>query len=890
MAEFKKLIITKKGQEALNDSISSSEYITFKQISSSSRIYTDEEILDLENLEDVKQTVDVSNVQKISENIIQIEGVIDNAELSEGYKLNTLGLIITYKGQDILYGVSSVTGEDKGAYMPQFNGKTPTASIIKLLSTISNMDSISFEISQTGNVTMADLLEVIKKFEDYYKKTETDEKFKSYYKKTETFSKEEVTSLVNAITTVSLKPVDSLPEAGETNVIYLVPSEKPEEQNVKDEYIWLDNKWECIGSTKIDLSVYDEHIKKDIYGEDGVHGFRYFEDKLQFKKPDGTWEDVETGSGITPGNVSNLTIEAGDKKIVIKWDDPDDIVVEGQTLCRWKGTKVVQKTNGYPENAKDGVVVVDNQEKNKYKTDGLEINDLENGTTYYFQLFPYSDTNSVNTNTTNRVTATPQAIPPNDVKDIGIKVGNTKVTINWTDPDEKEGCKWAGTKLVYKAGGYPESVSDGTIAVDNKVKDQYKTNGFEISSLTNGTTYYFQLFPYSELGSVNSNEANRISGTPQEYRTMTAVIDTSNSNPTNRVTYEDDATGLEPGSQTLLDFFGNYPCLFQNGVEGEKLNPNDFSKLASGGTADITSGNAGDVMICFPRRGLNITTSGTKIKVSITDNPSDANFKYYAFQRGTTEKDKFYMAAYLGYESSSKLRSLSGKKPTASKTIGQFRTLAQANGKADGNGGSGYDQAAFNQLTYLQAMFVILSKSTNSETLYGKGYTNSSNSASTNTGGANAYGMNNEVIKKSNASYLTDGKHQAKFAGIEDFSGNLRWWIDGFFCNSSRHILTATDKFNDNGSGYKDQGEGASSNISGYLSQVQGTTEKGFAAKACDGSETTYYCDYADLNAGYLPSFGGDWYDDSSAGAFCLRVDYSASYSYSYVGGRLMYL
>ena len=223
MAEFKKLIITKKGQEALNDSISSSEYITFKQISSSSRIYTDEEILDLENLEDVKQTVDVSNVQKISENIIQIEGVIDNAELSEGYKLNTLGLIITYKGQDILYGVSSVTGEDKGAYMPQFNGKTPTASIIKLLSTISNMDSISFEISQTGNVTMADLLEVIKKFEDYYKKTETDEKFKSYYKKTETFSKEEVTSLVNAITTVSLKSVDSLPKAGETNVIYLVP-------------------------------------------------------------------------------------------------------------------------------------------------------------------------------------------------------------------------------------------------------------------------------------------------------------------------------------------------------------------------------------------------------------------------------------------------------------------------------------------------------------------------------------------------------------------------------------------------------------------------------------------------------------------------------------------
>lgn len=881
MAEFKKLIITKKGQEALNDSISSSEYITFKQISSSSRIYTDEEILDLENLEDVKQTVDVSNVQKISENIIQIEGVIDNAELSEGYKLNTLGLIITYKGQDILYGVSSVTGEDKGAYMPPFNGKTPTASIIKLLSTISNMDSISFEISQTGNVTMADLLEVIKKFEDYYKKTETDEKFKSYYKKTETFSKEEVTSLVNAITTVSLKSVDSLPEAGETNVIYLVPSEKPEEQNVKDEYIWLDNKWECIGSTKIDLSVYDEHIKKDIYGEDGVHGFRYFEDKLQFKKPDGTWEDVETGSGITPGNVSNLTIEAGDKKIVIKWDDPDDIVVEGQTLCRWKGTKVVQKTNGYPENAKDGVVVVDNQEKNKYKTDGLEINDLENGTTYYFQLFPYSDTNSVNTNTTNRVTATPQAIPPNDVKDIGIKVGNTKVTINWSDPDAKEGCTWAGTKLVYKAGSYPTNMSDGIIAVDNKEKDKYKTNGFEIAGLTNGVTYYFQAFPYSELGSVNNNEANRVSGTPQAYRRMTAIIDLTNSNPTTSVTYADDATEMRAGSSDWDDFFGYYPCLFKAGAEVGKLNPNNFAQFEDGSNADITSGNAGDVMIAFPRHGLKISTANNKVTISMTDDPNNPDFEYMAHQRGTTAKDVFYLGAYKGFkDSSNKLRSLSGKTITANQTIGTFRTQAQANGKSNGNGGSGYDQSAFYQLTYRQAMYVLKYKNLDSQSAVGRGYVDG-NSAATKTGNTNTKGMNYGE---------TTGKQQMKLFGLEDFWGNVYEFIDGLYSDASRNIMTATQGFNDTGSGYTNQGQGATSNVSGYMSKPQGGTHTGFVPKESSGSETTYFCDSASLGASRLACFGGSWDDASGAGAFRLYVAHSASYSSANYAARLMYL
>lgn len=41
--------------------------------------------------------------------------------------------------------------------------------------------------------------------------------------------------------------------------------------------------------------------------------------------------------------------------------------------------------------------------------------------------------------------------------------------------------------------------------------------------------------------------------------------------------------------------------------------------------------------------------------------------------------DKIYIGAYLGYNSSSKLRSLSGNMATASLTIGAFRTLAKAN-------------------------------------------------------------------------------------------------------------------------------------------------------------------------------------------------------------------
>lgn len=90
----------------------------------------------------------------------------------------------------------------------------------------------------------------------------------NYYLKNETYTKEEVQGLINTIKTGLFKNVDVLPETGEPYLIYLVPSEKSEEQNVKDEYIWLSENWELIGSTKIDLGDYAKkehtHLASDI--------------------------------------------------------------------------------------------------------------------------------------------------------------------------------------------------------------------------------------------------------------------------------------------------------------------------------------------------------------------------------------------------------------------------------------------------------------------------------------------------------------------------------------------------------------------------------------------------------------------------------------------------
>ena len=473
-------------------------------------------------------------------------------------------------------------------------------------------------------------------------------------------------------------------------------------------------------------------------------------------------------------------------------------------------------------------------------------------------------------------------LPPLDVVSPSLEIGNTELTVRWTDPNDTviEGSvvsTWAGTKLVRKAGSFPTSPSDGVVLVDNKVRGAYTSNGFVDSGLTNGTTYYYQLFPYNTTNGVNENLTNRLSGTPQPYMTFGVSIDLANSNPATAVTYTDGAVGMTPGTawNTMPIFKDIKPCVLKNGVVQYYLNPADLSKKADGTSADITSGNDGDVMIEIPKTGFKITTVGNTLTIKVTDNPNDtANFKYYAHTRAAEgDRSKLYIGAYLGWNTGGKLRSLSGKTPTATQTIGTFRTQAQANG-------AGYDIVSFYPLTLLQCLFMIKYKNRDSQTALGRGFVDG-NCAAIATGGTNAKGIDFGE---------TTGKMQMCFLNIEDMWGNLRWFIDGFFSNASRNMLTAFTSFNDTGAGYTDRGQGATSDIENYMSKPQGTSEAGFVAKEVTGSETTHFADSASLYASRLSDFGGYWKDASSAGVFYLAAAGAASYSSTGVGARLMYL
>lgn len=71
-----------------------------------------------------------------------------------------------------------------------------------------------------------------------------------------TFVQNAITSALAGISGIDLQVVTELPETGKKGTFYFVTKESASESNVYDEYVWVNDKWEFVGSTTIDLSGY----------------------------------------------------------------------------------------------------------------------------------------------------------------------------------------------------------------------------------------------------------------------------------------------------------------------------------------------------------------------------------------------------------------------------------------------------------------------------------------------------------------------------------------------------------------------------------------------------------------------------------------------------------
>lgn len=373
--------------------------------------------------------------------------------------------------------------------------------------------------------------------------------------------------------------------------------------------------------------------------------------------------------------------------------------------------------------------------------------------------------------------------------------------------------------------------------------------------------------------------------------TYTVRIDTNNPDSLACCTYLDDAAGMQKGSSEWDNkpiFNEIKPCVFKDGKVVYYLNPQDYTKKIDG-TASVLTGEDGDVMVEFSKFAYRIYNEGDYTYVSISNDANtiakDLHFKYLPFTRLTDgDCNKIYIGAYHGSIVDGKLRSVSGTLPTVETSISEFRTAAQSNG-------TNYEQLTFYQMTMLQCLYLIRYGNLNSQAALGQGYTMSEEPIL--TGGTNTLGMYSGDIN--------DATVQVKFAGIEDFYGNVLNFIDGAYCDDTYHLMVATNNFNDLAEGYQDVGAICTQDTAGLLKSIWGDTPSGFIFKEVLGEAdfeseeemiaalNTYFGDGAIACAGCFGFFGACFDSGPSGGAFAVSLDCSASSSSSPVGARLSY-
>lgn len=442
--------------------------------------------------------------------------------------------------------------------------------------------------------------------------------------------------------------------------------------------------------------------------------------------------------------------------------------------------------------------------------------------------------------------------PPYGPNSVKFSYTENSVSINWGDPsDTMSGddviAKWAGTYLVRNESRIPLDETDGTVLVNNKVKDAYKTAPFVDSGLIPGKTYYYNLFTYSDLNKFN-RDYQGISVTPKKVMKYGVRIDQNNSDPDTAVTYLYNAVGKRPAKVNLEtgDFdYGDWadvgfvkdckPCMLRyDGTVDYYLNPNDYSKKEDGTLSDIANPDyQGNAMVEFPLWYLTQYNDGNYTYIVLSQEELQQDSQAYAFTKENGEvAQKMYLSMFLAGETNSKAMVSLDKITPKSYHNKKMHTDPQK------EIGSNYFWSSFIERDYVSALLIIISKSINLQKAFG--YGPSIPYQINDTVSAQFFGMNQSAGRTMNVFHLKN------------------WWGDpyilgGVGIDNDRYARnTIYIKPNPPFSYLGFDGYPMSlstSGVSGYFSKIN-AAKAGKVANSANGSQTTYYCSYVDAAGG----------------------------------------
>ena len=157
MAEFSKLVVTRKGQALIAKILAGTATdIDFVSVAASDASYSVDELEGLESLSAIMQESEISRKTRTNEVAVKVETAFSNTDLTVGYHMRTLGLFANDPDEGkILYAATVETSGN--CYMPPYNGITVSGAYIQLITTVGNADNVSLEVNPGAIATIGDI-------------------------------------------------------------------------------------------------------------------------------------------------------------------------------------------------------------------------------------------------------------------------------------------------------------------------------------------------------------------------------------------------------------------------------------------------------------------------------------------------------------------------------------------------------------------------------------------------------------------------------------------------------------------------------------------------------------------------------------------------------------
>ena len=341
-------------------------------------------------------------------------------------------------------------------------------------------------------------------------------------------------------------------------------------------------------------------------------------------------------------------------------------------------------------------------------------------------------------------------------------------------------------------------------------------------------------------------------------------INGSESDPSAKVTYLEDAVGMVPASMNYAKgkfdygswanaFFMPRPCMVkQTGGVAYYLDPNDYTKKENGTASDINNTNfAGNAMMEWGRDQKKIwykivpdTNDPTSASVYISDERLDSEYHAWSFinNQGVLV-DHFYTPIYNGSVVDGVMRSMSGLAITQSLSGGATGEINAAKGNNKNSNVCWFIEVAADRIL-INFLLILIGKSIDTQSVFGRGLDSGSQDALTayRTGALNASGM---------FFGYNDGSHGVKVFGMENWWGAQWRRLAGSILRSGDHRIKLTygtqdgseaEGYNTDGTGYISMGITPAGTTGGYISEMN-FNEFGMFGKTVSGSATTHYCD-----------------------------------------------